>query len=308
VSQASKKIYHQNLMNTDFIITVYTSDTEKCDHLVSKVFNEIKLLIKKYSRFDPNSELSQLNKSDSEENEITNEMYNFCNYGIQMGKNTNGIFDITVSDLLNAIGYKKSYQDGMSFEQKSAFEIQEIILNRKTYKDIETHNDNGKFFINKPIGTNLDFGGFLKGYAVDLAWEILNPIENYLIDGGGDVRSKGMANREGRFENWNIGLWNFNNPIEEFISLKSGDCFVCSGANSKKFGEFHHLINPHKIDFQKNYKLTFVYGNHSEINTQMEGLNFKTPTTICDTYATISYIVGNDILNSLPKGIHLIFK
>ncbi|HRP37104.1 MAG TPA: FAD:protein FMN transferase, partial [Candidatus Dojkabacteria bacterium] len=94
----------------------------------------------------------------------------------------------------------------------------------------------------------IDLGSIGKGYAIDLAYDVLEDFPAFMINAGGDIRIKGPK-PDG--ENWKIGLYKSQLPNQALpkdaytgiIELENGS--VCgSGGWARKVRFFHHLINP----------------------------------------------------------------
>ena len=99
-------------------------------------------------------------------------------------------------------------------------------------------------------GAMLDFGGIAKGYASDLARDIVSA-KKMLIDLGGNISAKGKT--------YTIAVANpsrrdrqFATPYFGVLELKDGECISTSGDYERyyevKAGEnttyYHHIINP----------------------------------------------------------------
>ncbi|NOZ52674.1 MAG: FAD:protein FMN transferase [Gammaproteobacteria bacterium] len=94
----------------------------------------------------------------------------------------------------------------------------------------------------------LDFGGFAKGIAVDMAIEHLQAlgIENAIINAGGDLRAIGRHGERA----WRIGI---RNPRGEGVLAAvdvQGDESVFTSGDYERFFEYdgvryHHILDPH---------------------------------------------------------------
>jgi thiamine biosynthesis lipoprotein len=95
----------------------------------------------------------------------------------------------------------------------------------------------------------LDFGAAGKGYLVDIVSEILEDygITSYCVDAGGDIRQRNAADEVLR-----VGL---ENPVEfsEIIGVANvlNRSLCGSAGNRRKWGRFHHIIDPHKLESPK---------------------------------------------------------
>ncbi|MBP9852803.1 MAG: FAD:protein transferase [Patescibacteria group bacterium] len=126
-----------------------------------------------YSRFDPNSLISQLNETGRLVNP-PKELLAMLEFAADMYAKSNGIFNISVGATLQNTGY------GIPNEKK------EVTAN--LWKNI-TFNQNK---IKIPKNVALDFGGFGKGWLIDALAALLDRsgLKNYVINGGGDLFAK----------------------------------------------------------------------------------------------------------------------
>ena len=114
----------------------------------------------------------------------------------QISDVSGGLFDITISPLINAWGFGFKNIDNLTPEKIDS--LRSLV----GYKKIKLKN--GKIEKeNKNVQINAS--AIAKGYAVDVVAGLLESygIENYMIEIGGEVRSKGVS-QKGRC--WNIGI------------------------------------------------------------------------------------------------------
>ena len=71
------------------------------------------------TRFDPHSELSQLNAQPEQWVQLSNILWEVINRSIQFAYQLDGLFDPTVIDVLEQIGYERSFVADSSFEQEA---------------------------------------------------------------------------------------------------------------------------------------------------------------------------------------------
>jgi thiamine biosynthesis lipoprotein len=96
-------------------------------------------------------------------------------------------------------------------------------------------------------GVQLDFGGIAKGYAVDLAIELLGNrgIGNAIVNAGGDLRA--IGSNQGHA--WRVAIQNPLGGIIGIIEVDSGEAVFTSG-NYQRFGEdengfrYAHILDP----------------------------------------------------------------
>ncbi|HET6565865.1 MAG TPA: FAD:protein FMN transferase [Xanthomonadales bacterium] len=93
----------------------------------------------------------------------------------------------------------------------------------------------------------LDFGGVAKGYATDLAIELLRSkgIANAIVNAGGDLRA--IGSNQG--QNWRIAIENPLGGIIGILEIDSDEAVFTSG-NYQRFGEdesgfrYAHILDP----------------------------------------------------------------
>ncbi len=249
--------------------------TSKLNELSNLAFKKFEFVVKHFSRFDENSELSKLNRSSGETFKVSKELFYLIKLNLFVAKQTNYIFDPTIIDLLKAFGYNKNYNEGEIFnklqEKNFKKQILEIKKHRKNAKDIELNSKN--LSVKLPKDVEIDLGASAKGLAIDLACEVLNKynVKKFLINAGGDIYSKGVHK---------IALFNpkTNYKNYEKINLKN-EAIAGSGSWAKKVGIFSHIINPTLTDPKGNKLFQQVYV-------------IAKNATIADIYSTALYLLG----------------
>ncbi len=248
----------KNFMNTVITFKVVQAKQNTVDILdsIEKGFDQFDRIVKQYTRFNEDSELSNLNRNSGSWTKISAEFFELIEYMLNLAKETDGCFDPTIIDFLETYGYDKNYDFSKLDNPKLDDMVKNISVTRASFKDIELDKKNLKVKLVK--GQRIDLGGVGKGYAIDCAFDELEKVsDNFLIDAGGDIRAKGK-NEKG--EVWKVALKNKNESGEiveiGFIELDNKSV-ASSGSWARKVKQFHHLINP-KTGLPEN-KYTTVY-------------------------------------------------
>jgi thiamine biosynthesis lipoprotein len=187
---------------------------------------EVKNFEGKYSRFLENSELSELNRKVGQWTVVSEEMLIFLKKCEDLNKSTEGYFDIMVEKVLSGLGYDSSY----SFQPK---EFKPEIPGR-----IEFRED-----YQVKIPAPVEFGGFGKGYALDLAKKYFGDTDGACFNAGGDIWINGLDKNGNK---WKVFLENPLNLNDAIGEIESEDLFMASSnAKKRSWRSFHHLINPH---------------------------------------------------------------
>lgn len=129
-----------------------------------------------YSRFLPNSLVSQLNQATKLNLEDRKELYDILYIAQQAYYETQGVFNIAVGDYLEKIGYDSHYS---LHGQAGAW-----------VPDLEEVVELSRSEIRLAPGVKIDLGGLGKGYLIDKLVKLLHTefsLEYVLVNGGGDI-------------------------------------------------------------------------------------------------------------------------
>ncbi|HSX09028.1 MAG TPA: FAD:protein FMN transferase [Candidatus Saccharimonadales bacterium] len=102
----------------------------------------------------------------------------------------------------------------------------------------------------------LDFGAAGKGYLIDLVAEVLKKhnLAYFCVDAGGDMSYYNTGNEKLR-----VGLEHPDNPKEIIGIVEIHNQSICGSAgNRRKWGEFHHIIDPETLSSVHKVKAVWV--------------------------------------------------
>lgn len=158
----------------------------------------LQALNRRWSRFDPDSEVSQLNRSGGRPLVVSPDTFTLIATAIDAWHRTGGRFDPTVGGCLVAAGYDRSFE---AITQPPS--DRPPIPPAPTPTGIDLHDYAGSVTV--PAGVSLDLGGLAKGYAADLvAAELLEAgAAGCCVNIGGDLR---VAGTPPRAEGWRVSL------------------------------------------------------------------------------------------------------
>lgn len=228
-----------NAMGSPCEIKLYAKTRARAEHIARRVIAEIARLESRYSRYRPDSLLSQINRVAATGGHLTvdEETAGLLNYVETCYRESGGLFDITSGVLRHAW----RFQDG---QLPAPGEI-EALLSRVGWRRLRWAPPVLDF---PEPGLELDFGGAVKEYAVDraaaLCWEA--EIRHGLINLGGDIKIIG-PHPDG--SPWAIGIRHPRDP-ERFIRTlhlhhgamaSSGDYERCIIVDGVRYG---HVLNP----------------------------------------------------------------
>lgn len=258
---------------------------------IEEAFGEFDRIVKRYTRFDENSELSNLNRNSGSWVKVGNEFFELIEYMLSLAKKTEGAFDPTIIDFLEVYGYDKNYDFSKLDNPDLDKLVQKIRNERPSFKDIKLNEKTKEVKLVK--GQRIDLGGIGKGYAIDCAFDKIygeNPtIKNFLIDAGGDIRASGI-NEKG--EIWKVALRSLDEngePQETGYVELDNEAIASSGSWARKVKQFHHLINPKTGIPENRYNTVYVQGK-----TGMES----------DSWATALFVGGEEMFKRLRPDLN----
>jgi thiamine biosynthesis lipoprotein len=192
---------------------------------VEQLFEHFELL---FSRFRPDSALSQLNAHGSAE--VDDHVVAVVRIALNARERTGGRVDPTVHDAVVAAGYDRSFED---------------LPADGPLRHAPRRAGGGVRVAGRTVeldpGVRLDLGGFAKGYAVDRAVELLSTYGPCLVNAGGDLAVGG-----GRLGTvWPVSVPTPDAPLT--IGVRHGG-LATSGRDRRRWWrdgvEQHHLIDP----------------------------------------------------------------
>lgn len=193
------------------------------------------------SRFHPNSELSQLNRSYGRSFKASSLLYEVTAAAMNSAELTGGIFDPTILPYLAAAGYDRSFE--MLKKSRRVTSMNSALL-KNNWREISLDQQNRT--ISLPEGCSIDLGGIAKGWMVDQAGRYLEKFQNYAINAGGDIIVRGTQT-DG--SSWTIGIEDPKNKKPNLAILYLSGGAVCTSTVSKRKWRVngiqqHHLIDP----------------------------------------------------------------
>jgi FAD:protein FMN transferase len=170
-------------MGTFCEIKVCHPDASLAQQAVRRAFDEMERVDRLLSNYDPESELSALNREASRSPfRVSDELFDFVRQCQLLYEGTEAAFDPTVGPLVRAWGFftphpaKPSDAEIAAAKAKSGFDKVQL-------------NESARTVSYAVAGVEIDPGGIGKGYAVDRAVQVLREmsIEAALVSAGGST-------------------------------------------------------------------------------------------------------------------------
>jgi FAD:protein FMN transferase len=232
-------------MNTSIVLAA-----EGRHDRLERGFQEARAVIeegeRRFTRFSPDSELTQLNRSAGSWFHASPDLFNLMSSAQSYYLETGGLFDPSILPALKAAGYTRSMD----------------VIRGQEVKDDQTPGQNEKvnfgmvlfdeeqMTIRLPAGMEIDLGGIAKGWiAEQAAYRLFLFSTACAVNAGGDMRLVGLPS-DG--EKWNIDLENPLDPQNNLATLSVGEGAVATSSTVRrswtKAGKVqHHIIDPRQL-------------------------------------------------------------
>lgn len=242
--------------------------------------SEIEVLLAEFdtslSTYNPKSVITGINMNQSDNTD------HFINVVLEKAKEiysiSNGAFDITVAPLVNAWGFGFKNKEEMTNAKVDSI-LEFVGFNLIQFNDSNISKSDPRIM--------LDMNAIAQGYSVDVVADFLEEkgITNYLVEIGGEVKTKGI-NSKGK--DWKIGIDkpfdNNNIPGENLQAIvKLSNKSLATSGNYRKFYERDGIKYSHTINPKTGYPVT-----HSLLSATVVANDCIT----ADAYATAFMVMG----------------
>ena len=218
---------------------IYYDISKNFDTEINQLFDEIN---QSTSTYIPTSDISRINKGEIGI-KVDDYFIEVFYKSKQIFKETNGYFDPTVGNLVNAWGFGPE----KPLNELDSNRVKELMQFVGLDKVAIENNSVVKQFPE----TYLDFNSIGKGYGLDVIGRFLESkgVDNYLVEIGGEIRLKGTK-PEGKL--WTVQIENPNTDGSRsaYTNLKLTNKSMASSGNYRKFRiandgqKYVHTINP----------------------------------------------------------------
>ncbi|NLX27205.1 MAG: FAD:protein FMN transferase [Lentisphaerae bacterium] len=221
-------------MGTSYTIQIAERvSIKKLNALLPMIEAELAEVNRQMSTWDPESEISRFNHSDSTDPISVSEPFaEVVRRALELSKESNGTFDPTLEPLLTLWGFS-------SESTTSEVPSEEEILKAKALTGWHKISVPSTSSLQKSEPQiSLDLGAIAKGYGVDAVSNLLleNGFKNWYVEIGGELQVYG---KNSKGEPWKIGV-QYPSPTAEFDRLK-GTLQISSGALATS-GDYRNYI------------------------------------------------------------------
>ncbi|MDD4150744.1 MAG: FAD:protein FMN transferase [Bacteroidales bacterium] len=268
------RFYEGPIQGTTFHIT-YEWNADLSKEIDSLLLNFNKSL----SNFDPNSQISKINKNETDELDVL--AFEMMEASRFVYEKTNGAFDVTVAPIVNEWGF------GWTGKHNNVIPNSSIIDSLLQFVGMDKIKiENSKLIKNNPntmIVTNAIAKGFSVDYVSDYFFQL--GLSNFLVEIGGEIYCFG-ENQSG--EPWRIGI---DKPIEgsgeenreNQIIINLSNKAIATSGNYRRYIETGKQKYGHSIDPRTGYP-----ASNSVLSVSVIGNNCME----CDAFATGFMVEG----------------
>lgn len=230
-------------MGNNFTITVVSEDEKFALQNIEIAIAEISRIEKLFTTFNEDSKTNKINENAGiKPQKVDAEVFDLIERSIGISKITQGAFDISYGSIDKSLwNFDKNMTRLPSLEESRKMvhliNYNNIILN---------HTDKSVFL--KERGMRIGFGGIGKGYAAEMAKNILlkNQVKSGIINASGDLTAWG---NQPNGKPWTIGIVNPDRPQDAFSYLEISGKAVATSGNYEKFvmingKKYSHTIDP----------------------------------------------------------------
>ena len=185
---------------TSYMIKVIDEQPIEAEKLESTILQRLDEIDAKMSTWREDSEVVQFNKAPAGEwFAVSSETAELVGHAIELSEETQGAFDVTVGPAVALWNFGAQTQDQFRIPTDEQINT---TLERIGYQKLATRAEPPG--LKKSVGgLEIDLSAIAKGYAVDAVAELLDEYPNFMIEIGGEIRTKGSRDL-GR--GWRIGL------------------------------------------------------------------------------------------------------
>ncbi len=194
-----------------------------------------------FSRFNPDSELSHVNRQAGQWAEISPRMAAVVDTALALAAATGGLYDPTLLSAIRAAGYT------VSFEQLSG-RVTLPLDTPQTGRWADVRRRNSALFL--PHGVGLDLGGIVKGWTAQAVTTQLGTVGPALVDAGGDVVA---GDPPPGWQGWPVAVAAPSGADEAdagdlLVVWLANTALATSGVDYRRWrqgdAEVHHIIDP----------------------------------------------------------------
>ncbi|AWH85473.1 thiamine biosynthesis protein ApbE [Flavobacterium album] len=272
------------LMGNNFTITVVAEDNATAQLHIDTAIDEIRRIEKLLTTFKEDSQTSLINNNAGiAPVAVDREVYNLIERSIAISRITQGAFDISYGSLDKSLWNFDREMTALPSKEEALKKVHLI-----NYNNIILNPENGTVFL-KEKGMRIGFGGIGKGYAAEMARNLLtaNGVKSGIVNASGDLTAWGM---QPSGKPWRIGISNPDSPEKVFSYMDISGKAVATSGNYEKYVMIGGKKYSHTIDPKTGLPISGI----------------KSVTIICDNAEFADAMATPIAVMGIKAGLHLV--
>ncbi|MGM8363661.1 FAD:protein FMN transferase [Flavobacterium sp. ARAG 55.4] len=230
-------------MGNNFTITVVAENEQTGNENIDLAIKEISRIERLLTTFKEDSQTNMINENAGVcPVKVDQEVFNLIERSIGISKITQGAFDISYGSI-----DKSLWNFDRTMTKLPSAETAKKMVHLIDYRNIILNKENTTVFL-KEKGMRIGFGGIGKGYAAEMAKQVLlkQNVKSGIINASGDLSIWGL---QPNGKNWTIGVANPDAPNAAFSYMEISNKAIATSGNYEKFvtingKKYSHTINP----------------------------------------------------------------
>jgi len=274
----------QKLMGNAFEITVVCDNENSANLHIDSAIAEIQRIEKLLTTFNDESQTNLINRNAGiMPVKVDWEIFDLIERSLRISKITDGYFDISYG------GIDKSFWNfDKEMKELPNTDLIKQHLKLVNYQNIILSRENQTVFL-KEKGMRIGFGGIGKGYAAEMAKQVLQKsgVNSGIVNASGDLTTWGT---QANGKPWTVGITDPDNSRQPFSYMNITDMAVATSGNYEKFvvingKRYSHTINPKTGMPVSGIKSVTVFCPNAEIADAM-----ATPVSIMGIDAALNMV------------------
>ncbi|MHC0446538.1 FAD:protein FMN transferase [Flavobacterium sp. DG2-3] len=230
-------------MGNNFTITVVAENEKTGNENIALAVEEITRIERLLTAYIEDSQTNLINdNAEIAPVEVDLEVFNLIERSIMISRITQGAFDISYGSIDKSLWNFDKTMTRLP-DVKTALKMVHLI----DYKNIILDKEKTNVFL-KEKGMRIGFGGAGKGYAAEMAKQILikHNVQSGIINASGDLSTWGL---QPNGKKWTIGVADPDAPNAAFSYMEISNKAVATSGNYEKFvtinvKKYSHTIDP----------------------------------------------------------------
>lgn len=230
-------------MGNNFTITVVAQNEKTANANINLAIAEIRRIEALLTTYRNDSQTNIINDNAGiQPVKVDQEVFNLIERCIGISRITQGAFDISYGSIDKSLW---NFDKAMTKlpDAETALKMVHLI----DYRNIILDKENTTVFLKK-TGMRIGFGGIGKGYAAEMAKQLLikNNVKSGIINASGDLSAWGL---QPNGKKWTIGVADPESPAAAFSFMEISNKAVATSGNYEKFvvikgKKYSHTIDP----------------------------------------------------------------